>query len=383
MPLTNLRIKSYLSNRMQSCLVDGELSASVDLLDCGVPQGSIGGPLLWLCFTCDQPDVIHDHLVDGNDLHRGCGEDVEAGDQAVEQGESSGSSEVECGELVGYVDDGAKTFSHREPAVLSRVLTEKYTLLETWMNANKLVINQDKTHLMVMGSKKTANLRQHVSMQAGAFVIKPTESEKMLGGQLHQTLQWNHHLHDSKASLVRQLTSRVNELKRISKNATFQTRLMVANGVVMSKMVYLITLWGGAQQYLLKVLLVQQLTAAKAVCGFQSWGWSKKKLMDKVGWISVRQLIYFHTVLQTHKTLTTGVPRSLHASLPTIYPYRTRNSTIGKIRFGDYFTSTATFKYRAMSCYNGVPGEVMNVSLPTVKKKLKQWVQQNVPIDWG
>ena len=58
---------SYLSNRKQHCFIDGHLSASMDLLDCGVPQGSIGGPLLWLCFTVDQPDVIHDHSVEVNE----------------------------------------------------------------------------------------------------------------------------------------------------------------------------------------------------------------------------------------------------------------------------------------------------------------------------
>ena len=56
-------IKSYLSGRKQSCFIDGELSTPLNLLNCGVPQGSIGGPLLWLCFTCDQLDVIHDHEV--------------------------------------------------------------------------------------------------------------------------------------------------------------------------------------------------------------------------------------------------------------------------------------------------------------------------------
>ena len=44
-------VTSYLSNRKQSCFVDGELSTALKLFDCGVPQGSIGGPLLWLCFT--------------------------------------------------------------------------------------------------------------------------------------------------------------------------------------------------------------------------------------------------------------------------------------------------------------------------------------------
>ena len=77
---------------------------------------------------------------------------------------------------------------------------------------------------------------------------------------------------------------------------------MIANGAVMSMLVYLITVWGGAQQYLLKGLQVQQLIAARTVCGFFSRGWSKKKLLDRVGWLSIRQLIYFHMVLQAHKT---------------------------------------------------------------------------------
>ena len=38
------------------------------------------------------------------------------------------------------------------PDTLSVVLTEKYRLMADWMNANKLVNNADKTHLMVMGS---------------------------------------------------------------------------------------------------------------------------------------------------------------------------------------------------------------------------------------
>ena len=136
-------------------------------------------------------------------------------------------------------------------------------------------------------------------------------------------------------SLMRQLTSRLNGLRRTSHNATFNTEVLVANGIVMSKMVYLITLWGGAQQYLLKAHLVQQLTAARIVCGFYSFGWSKRKLLDKVGWLSVRQLIFFHTVIQAQKTIANGVPRPLHANLTTTYPYRTRSATQGMIKFGE------------------------------------------------
>ena len=123
----------------------------------------------------------------------------------------------------------------------------------------------------------------------------------MLGAHLHQSLQWNYHISGSNKSLVRQLTSRTNGLKKIAAGATFNTRLMLANGVFMSKLMYLITVWGGAQQYLLKTLQIQQLVAARCVCGYTSRWWSRQKILQRVGWLSIRQLIYFHTVLEAHK----------------------------------------------------------------------------------
>lgn len=64
--------QSYLSDRKGSCYVDGQLSTPAQLLDCGVPQGSIGGLLLWLAFMCDQPDVVHQHPMNVQDIKRGC-----------------------------------------------------------------------------------------------------------------------------------------------------------------------------------------------------------------------------------------------------------------------------------------------------------------------
>ena len=282
---------SYLTGRRQSCMVDGQQSSPLDIPPCGVPQGSIGGPILWLIFTCDQPDVIHDHQIDRQKADRGCkamgitrGEvqAVEGGEaQAVEggevQGEVVGEEVVQagpgqvaggCGVMVGYVDDGAYSYASSDPIVLSNVLTQKYEKLAEWMNANKLVINPDKTHLMVMGSRKHTAKRKQVSMMAGDFIIKPSETEKLLGGQLHHGLEWKLHLRDHKGSLLSQLSSRLNGLKKVSINADFSTKLMVANGVILSKLTYLITLWGGAQQYLIDAVQVQQLAAARVVCGF-------------------------------------------------------------------------------------------------------------------
>ena len=60
---------------------------------------------------------------------------------------------------------------------------------------------------------------------------------------------------------------------------------MVANGAVLNKLVYLITLWGGATRYLLGALQVQQLNAARVVWtqGYQV----EQKGTAEEGWMAV------------------------------------------------------------------------------------------------
>ena len=49
--------KSYLNNRTQKCVVNGSLS-KVCSLGCGVPQGTILGPLLFLIYINDLPNCL-------------------------------------------------------------------------------------------------------------------------------------------------------------------------------------------------------------------------------------------------------------------------------------------------------------------------------------
>ena len=53
--------------RNQQVLIDGFLSEPLDL-DAGVPQGSILGPLLYICYTNGLPETVHDHLSINNAL---------------------------------------------------------------------------------------------------------------------------------------------------------------------------------------------------------------------------------------------------------------------------------------------------------------------------
>ena len=110
----------------------------------------------------------------------------------------------------------------------------------------------------------------------------------------------------------------------------------------------------------------------RAVCGFGCWRCSRRKLLDKMGWLSVKQLVFYHSVLQVHKTLKTRVPLSLFQTLSVDFPRETRIAANGQIRQDDSFLSQDTFKYRAMKSYNQVPNSVRTGSTETVQRNLKQ-----------
>ena len=60
-------MQSYLSDRKQTVCIDGTCSPLLPL-EFGVPQGSIIGPLLYIIFTNDLPDSVHDHHHQAEDL---------------------------------------------------------------------------------------------------------------------------------------------------------------------------------------------------------------------------------------------------------------------------------------------------------------------------
>ena len=87
----------------------------------------------------------------------------------------------------------------------------------------------------------------------------------MLGAWINQVLKWEEYVQDSDDSLIRSLSTRVGALRVIGKVANFKNRKLIANGIFLSMLSYLIALWGGFNLYLLKSLQILQNKAARIV----------------------------------------------------------------------------------------------------------------------
>ena len=373
---TQAWISSYLENRYQCVSIDGCLS-KLRLVQHGVPQGSILGPLLYIIFTNELPEVIHSDCTGADRM----------GEQIWPDYTMVCST---CGCIGCYADDTTYSFSGTDPAVLSEHVTAKYQVLSDFLVSNKLKLNDDKTHLMVMSTSQARLSRERkgntdkVVIKTPIKDIEPSETEKLLGCWLHQDMKWGEHLQDNDESLIRSLNCRVGALKMICRVANFKTRKMIADGIFMSKMTYLIALWGGSADQLMNPLQKAQNKAARAVTKLD-WNTPVRILLQQCGSLSVHQLAVYHSVVMVYKVMQTESPKYLFSMFSTKYNCDTRHARralIRPTRDCDLELSEESFRWRAARAFNALPFSVReSSSMNTFKIEVKKWVKMNIPLD--
>ena len=145
-------------------------------------------------------------------------------------------------EQSGKEDDSLYTKSDRDPAVVQAAITVKYKQIYNYMSKNKLVLNNEKTHLIIMASKNQNRSHGNFDIRldtGGDDMIEPIACEKLLGGYISNNFKWNDQIKGKDGSIFKSVVSRINALKQISSFSSFKTLKMIANGV-MSKFLYLI-----------------------------------------------------------------------------------------------------------------------------------------------
>ena len=355
-------MENYMSGRSQQVYIDGDLSDPM-AVEVGVPQGSILGPILYCLMVNELPEVPHNH------------EPRERGDPSFWNCQCRG-----CGGIACFADDSSFSYSGKDPVKINQDIKHAYNQISEYMASNKLVLNSEKTHLMVMASRAQHRLHGNygVELDTGNEIIQPEEHDRLLGCEIKCDFTWKEHLQDNHLSLLRQLTTRINALRKISFAASFQTRKMVANGVLISRIIYAIQLWGGTSNYLLDMLQVLQNRAARLVTR-RSIFTSQHQLLLECGWLNVRQMVAFHDAVQIFKTLKEEKPVSLYRRLSRTFSYRTRAATTGAI-VDNYRTrgdiSMESFVVRGTKLWNKLPASVrQSQNLKQFKMGMKAWLQ--------
>ena len=364
-------ISSYLSDRSQCVSINGALSNFLPVED-GVPQGSILGPLLYTLFTNELPEVIHNHesspeIATWPPYNLDC---------------------FKCGHICCFADDTTYNCTGTLANELSAQLSENFRNIYDFLTSNGLKLNEEKTHLLVLtSSRRRITTNVDVVLSTGASRIEPSQSEKLLGIRVDHNLKWSKYiLHDEK-SLIKTLQTRYNALKIVCRVASFKQRKIIADGIFMSKLIYMIQVWGGCEKYLLKALQTTQNRAARAVTRL-SWDTPVNIILNQCGWLSVSQLVFYHSVTLVHHVQSSGIPKFLYRmyNLNKEETIQTRQSTLHLLKLQNEKVPRNEivrkgFRWRSCKDYNMLPLSVRSVNdVNTFKKMAKSWIKDNIPI---
>ena len=161
-------IESYLTNRSTFVEIEGYMSSEKDI-KCGVPQGSILGPLLFLIYV--------------NDM----------------------SQSVNCNLLL-YADDSCLIVTHKDINYIENTLNANLSSLCDWLVDNKLSIHLGKTESILFGTRSKLAKVNKLNIRHGNHVIEQKQSVTYLGVTLDNIL--------SGKSMVDNILSKINNKLR-------------------------------------------------------------------------------------------------------------------------------------------------------------------------
>ena len=156
-------IKSYLTNRMQ-CTEIGDTQSELELIKCGVPQGSVLGPLLFLIYIND--------IINSSKLFK----------------------------FTLFADDTSLYYSCKSTNNLENIINGELAKISDWLSANRLSLNVAKSKLLYF-TNKNRNALKDIEIKINGELLKEVDSAKYLGVYMDNKLSWNVHINNIKLRL--------------------------------------------------------------------------------------------------------------------------------------------------------------------------------------
>ena len=191
----------------------------------------------------------------------------------------------------------------------------------------------------------------------------------LLGVHIQGNLKWTKQIEALKQKLKKRLAG----LQMLKFIVPFSALKTVVNGIFTSTLVYCLPLFGGCDRKDVNCLQVMQNKAAQIVTK-APLRTHRSQMFDKLEWMTVNQLIAYHTVMAVFRIRDSGHPEYLASILK-------RESRMGKILLPRYQLELAdkSFSVRGARLWNLLPDRMRNMDkISTFKIELKKWTMENI-----
>ncbi|KAK7096607.1 hypothetical protein V1264_005883 [Littorina saxatilis] len=332
--------ESYLTDRTQAVLVDGQRSAPAPLVF-GVSQGSVLGPVLFIMYTKPVSALIQNHSVSNQS----------------------------------FADD-TQLYKPSSPAETHAAIQTIQTCIldvKSWMVENKLKLNDDKTEALLCMKKSTKFPNsQPSSVQVGNTDISFSSSARNLGFTISSDMTLNKHI----SNICRSAYFELCKIATIRHTLSVQTTNTLVCSLVLSKLDYCNSLLSGCPLYLLHKLQKVQNSAARLILK------ARKKdhvtpLRRTLHWLPIQARIEYKLSTLCFHFFSASSPAYFSELLTVYTPARQlRSSSDSRTLVIPHTQSKAygqrTFAFCASTQWNSLPSHIRHSqSVQSFKRALK------------
>ena len=326
--------RSYLNDRVQCSQVGGVDSSFLNV-SCGVPQGSILGPTLFLCYINDMAGAL------------------------------------DC-RLSLYADDSALVHSGSSPDVVANFLSKELEKCQKWLVDNKLSIHLGKTECILFGSKRLLNADVQFNVGLGGATVKRVVSVKYLGVFIDQYLDFSTHVE----GLLKKAHGKLQFLYRNNVFLNFSTRKLLCESLIFSSLEYCSSSWFPG----LSTRLRDSLSVFKRKCVRFTLGLGPRAHVGDheykyLSWMPFSKRVTYFNLVHAYKIRSGSSASYLAQSFTPMSEIHTYNLRQSRFNFSLAYcvSPLGTFIRDAITDWNSLPAELKAVSsLKKFKFRLKQ-----------
>ena len=331
--------RSYLSGRKQYVNIDN-CKSKTRSITCGVPQGSVLGPLFFLLFINDLPNCCP------------------------------------SGEVRIFADDTNVFFHCNNIKELIKLGQTILNQLHSWFTANKLTLNTDKSSFTIFRSKKKVihNLPEHIEFLD--YKIKRTTHVKYLGLTINENLSWDNHINE----ICTKLKSLFHVFYNIRDYLSIDNVKTIYYTLIYSRIKYGITLYGQAGSTKLKRVQTLQNQLLKVLLG-KKFRFPTDDLHHELKILKVKDITNLEILTFVHNYFSNKLPAAFDNYYKTFSNFSdriTRNSfTTIKIDVHNTDIAARSLKNSGAKKWNSLCNDLK--SIPKVKKFKIEFKKKCIP----